>query len=383
MRSRRFWIRIPIAIFVALFLAIAAGEARAQQEGDFAPANAEKTLGRLRWVCMIGALCPLSSDSYKTLKQAIAGDRNAQYLWGLTLLTGNGAPSDRPAGMQWIVLAAEQGAPDAAIFLADKQKNGEAIEIDEDKVATALRKQVDAGDVESMRALGPMYIRGRGVARDVNAGIALLRRAAERGSVKAEQDLSDVYLYGAPGVPKNRAEALKWLALSAGHGNIDAMVDVGYMSLTTPIDDDVMKAATGNPRDLIDAVKRRDNTPFKSDLAQGYCWLARAALMDSAQAQEKLSLMFAYGEHDDRGEVLATDLIEADFWFRLAARNPYHDNSQIRGGIEPKMTSAQLNEAKRRGGEWHARTLPEMKATTITLPAAISGPAPRTCPAMA
>ena len=100
MRSRRFWIRIPIAIFVALFLAIAAGEARAQQEGDFAPANAEKTLGRLRWVCMIGALCPLSSDSYKTLKQAIAGDRNAQYLWGLTLLTGNGAPSDRPAGMQ-------------------------------------------------------------------------------------------------------------------------------------------------------------------------------------------------------------------------------------------------------------------------------------------
>src|ERR1700689_1421696 len=122
------------------------------------------------------------------------------------------------------------------------------------------------------------------------------------------------------------------------------------MSVTGPMGGlyDVMKAATGNPRDLIDVVKRRENAAFKSDLAQGYCWLARAALMDSAQAQEKLSLMFSSGEHDDRGEVLAADLIEADFWFRLAARSPYHDNSQIRGGIEPKMTSAQLDEAKHR-----------------------------------
>ena len=35
---------------------------------------------------------------------------------------------------------------------------------------------------------------------------------------------------------------------------------------------------------------------------------------------------------------------EADKWFRLAARSPWHDNPQIRASIEPHMTTAQLDE---------------------------------------
>ena len=45
--------------------------------------------------------------------------------------------------------------------------------------------------------------------------------------------------------------------------------------------------------------------------------------------------------------MIAADLVQAGFFFRLAARNPDHDNSQIRGMIEPKMTTAQLQDAKR------------------------------------
>jgi TPR repeat protein len=209
-----------------------------------------------------------------------------------------------------------------------------------------LKPDADAGEVEAMRALGPMIIGGRGVKKDPATGLAMIKRAAEKGSSDAEKDLSQLYLNGAPGVPVNRPEAMKWLAVSARHGNVDAMLSLGYMSMNVPI---------GTPSS-------------QADLAEGYCWLMRAALLDQPQAHEKLSMMFAGGEKDTRGTVIPIDLVQADFWFRLAARSPYHDNSQIRVSIEPKMTTAQMEEAKKLVDAWRPRTAQELKSTTITLP---------------
>ena len=62
----------------------------------------------------------------------------------------------------------------------------------------------------------------------------MLKRAVEKGSTGAANDLSRLYLLGAPGVPASRAESLKWLAVSAGRGNSEAMVTLGYMSMTAP-----------------------------------------------------------------------------------------------------------------------------------------------------
>ena len=117
---------------------------------------------------------------------------------------------------------------------------------------------------------------------------------------------------------------------------------------------------------------------------QGYCWLVRAALLDapqSPQAQEKLSLMFANGETDGNGGTIAADLVQADYWFRLAARSPFHDNSQIRGAIEPKMTSDEMDAAKRLVDAWRPREFAELKTLPIALPAP-AGASPRHCPAM-
>jgi hypothetical protein len=211
--------------------------------------------------------------------------------------------------------------------------------------------------VEAMRALGPMYIGGRGVKQDPAIGLGMLQRAAEMGSSDAETDLSQLYLNGAPGVPVNRPEAMKWLGASARHGNADAMLNLGYMSVTASI--------------------------AERNLADGFCWLMRSALLDQVQAQEKLSMVFAQGEKDDHGTVIAIDLIQADLWFRLAARNPYHDNSQIRAMIEPHMTTDQINQAKRLVEAWHPRTVLELKTFAIPFPAATPNAAsPRDCPAM-
>ena len=46
------------------------------------------------------------------------------------------------------------------------------------------------------------------------------------------------------------------------------------------------------------------------NVAQAFCWLMRAALLN--QAQEKLSMMFARGERDDQGNAVPVDLVQAD-----------------------------------------------------------------------
>ncbi len=346
---------VAVAAVAASLLAPHA--AMAADDGDYAPANILKANNRLGWFCMISTTCPVSPHVRGVISRAIATDRSAQYLLGLTLLTGDGLPRDRDAGILWVVKAAEQGEPSAARDIAGRLRNGERIAVDETKAAAALKPDADAGEVEAMRALGPMIIGGRGVKQDPAAGLAMIKRAAEKGSSDAEKDLSQLYLNGAPGVPANRPEALKWLGGSARHGNVDAMLSLGYMSMNTPI---------GVPSS-------------EANLAEGFCWLMRAGLLDQPQAHEKLSMTFARGEKDARGTVIPIDLVQADFWFRLAARSPYHDNSQIRAMIEPKMTTAQMDEAKRLVEAWHPRTVQELKSMTITLPGTAP---PRNCSPM-
>jgi TPR repeat protein len=273
MRIVKLWTRAAAA---ALLLALLpwAGGALAAEAGDYAPENILTTNGRLGWLCMVRVTCPVSDPVRGVISRAIATDRSAQYLLGLTLLTGDGLPHDRVAGIVWVVRAAEQGEPSAARDIAGRLRNGESIQVDETKIAAALKPQADAGDVESMRALGPMVIGGRGIKQDPALGLGLLKRAAEKGSSDAERDLSQLYLNGAPGVTANRPEALKWLGVSARHGNVDAMLSLGYMSMSTPM---------GVPSS-------------ERNLAEGFCWLMRAALLDQPQAQEKLSMIFARGE---------------------------------------------------------------------------------------
>jgi TPR repeat protein len=338
------------AIALALTLA-STNLALAANAGDYAPENIEKTNRRLGWICVIPATCPIKPEVRQTIAKAIFNDRGAEYLLALTLLTGDGLPQDRDAGILWMVRAAEAGDASAARDIAGRLRNGANIQVDETKIAEALKPQVDAGDVEAMRAMGPMYIGGRGVKQDLAMGLGLLKRAAEKGSSDAETDLAQLYLNGAPGIQPSRPEAMKWLGVSAQHGNVGAMVSLGFMAISASI----------NSRSIPD----------------GYCWLMRAALLDDVRAHEKLSTVFAQGERDDRGNTIPVDLVQADLWFRLAARSPYHDNSQIRAMIEPKMTTDQQNEAKKLFDAWRPSTLAEVKTMTLKLPGGSAA-----CPAM-
>jgi uncharacterized protein len=340
------------ALFAAPILVLA-NSSLAAERGPYAPENIEATDKGFYWVCMVKPLCPVPDKVRDLVHRAVLQDRSAEYLLGLTLMVGDDLMRDREIGLIWIARAAERGEPGAARDIARRLRNGESVEVDETRIADALRPQADAGDIEAMRALAPMIMAGRGTKQQPPLGLAMLQRAADKGSSEAEKDLAQLYLNGTPGVAADRPQALKWLAVSARHGNVDAMVDLGHMSVNAPIDG--------------------------RNLAKGYCWLMRAALLDHVQAQEKLSMLFALGEKDDRGTVIAVDLPQADLWFRLAARSPYHNNSQIRAMIEPKMTTAQLDDVKRQLATWRPHTFQELAVMPIALPA--TSPA-RNCPAL-
>jgi hypothetical protein len=133
--------------------------------------------------------------------------------------------------------------------------------------------------------------------------------------------------------------------------------------------------------DLLDALKAGQfpsKQTFEPDIVQSYCWRVRAAMMDSTLAQYELALRLTDRQTDNRGNVLEPDLVQADVWFRLGARDPSYNNSQVRAAIEPKMTTAQLDEARKRVADFHALDFQKMKATEIPIP----GQSGRTCPPM-
>jgi len=254
----------------------------------------------------------------------------------------------------------EQGHVASALELNRLRHEGADISADETKVAAALRLEVDKGDRDAMRALADMQVYGRGLPRDAEQGLALLRRAAAAGSAAAAEDLSKLFLRDAPGIPRNSAEGFHWLAESARLGNAAAMLDLGSMYFNFP------------------------NVAMR-DPAEGYRWLMRAALVDNPAAQELLSGVLAQGAMVGARTVIPPDPIAADMWLRLAARSPFHDNASQRLQIESNMTAAQLAEAKDRAAAWRPSSLNEVPAMTIPLPslAGIKPPWPPDLPGRA
>jgi TPR repeat protein len=361
--SRRLASTLSTAIAALVF---SAGMVHA--DSGLAPATAESALGSLKYKCALQALCPLGEGKYDMLKGAIAGDRVDQLLFGLDLVDGRGVPRDVAAGKAWIAKAAEAGHPAAAEWIQQRVRNGEEVEVDEAKVAAALKRQADAGDIESMRVLAPMIMGGRGLAKDPQAGIALLRKAGEQSKDGyVAYQIAELFLRGTSGMPHDHDEAMRWYTIAASRGHIFSMETLGGLWENVPMNDFLAAMRAGQP----------DNV-FKPDIVQSYCWRMRASLMGGRLAQYELAQSLSRRSSDSRGNVIEPDLVEADVWFRLAARTASYNNAQVRARIEPELTTAQLDEVKKRVAAWRDLSFAEMKATSIAIP----GKEGQTCPPM-
>ncbi|HEY5290352.1 MAG TPA: tetratricopeptide repeat protein [Caulobacteraceae bacterium] len=152
-------------------------------------------------------------------RSADQGNANAELLLALFYARGQGVPQDDKEGIAWLDKAAAQGGPDArtqlrSVYYYNRGAYDHGVALTPDQIAAralpGLRKLADGGDALAQVALGAMYARGRGTAKDEAQAAVWYRRAADQGVRDAQVVLAEMYRDGR-GVAKDPAAATYWL----------------------------------------------------------------------------------------------------------------------------------------------------------------------------
>ncbi len=142
---------------------------------------------------------------------------------------------------------------------------------------------------------------------------------AEDGDVRAQFQLGVMFANG-KGVEPDAAEAARWYRMAAEQGHAPAQTSLGALYYT--------------------------GKGVKHDHAEAVQWLQRAADQANIGAQLKFGALY------QRGHGVAKDVVVAHMWFSLAAMRGSKTARERRNHIEPSMTTAQIEKAKRLAQAW-------------------------------
>jgi TPR repeat protein len=154
-------------------------------------------------------------------RAAVLGYFPAMHNLGNALMNGRGVARDPVEAARWFRESAAAGVTESraglALLILDKAVPGEVSEAIE-----GLRESAAQGNLLSAGLLGGIYAGlqpglSHEVPVDYAAALRFLEPAARAGHVVAEQGLGHLYHFG-QGVPRDGAEAYKWLTLSARSG---------------------------------------------------------------------------------------------------------------------------------------------------------------------
>lgn len=105
---------------------------------------------------------------------------------------------------------AEQGDPEAQLFLAKMYLKGQGVPKDPDQANQWFRRAAMKGNAESQFFLGAWYLLPH---RDISEGLKWMRLSAEQGNRDAQLLLGKAYLQGE--LPRDPVQADMWLRLAA------------------------------------------------------------------------------------------------------------------------------------------------------------------------
>jgi len=318
------------------------------------------------------------------------GDVQAQYQLGLCYLVGVGVPRNKEEGIRWYGQAGRGGHAGVSFLL---ERLAEVMQTDADltdpdptcyydprrdtiyvgpgstavsmghafgqwqhyktdfvEMINNLRKAAERGDVKAQFELGIDYCEGRSIPPDEAEGmkwlhkaaeqgyepaiellqgiaeINNLRKAAERGDADAQRELGMLYLDGL-GVPQDYAEAVKWFRMAAEQGHAEGQYHLGVCC----------RWGQGVPQDHAEAVKwmtkaAEQGYPVAQTNLYIYYNNGIGVPQDREQAMEWLSQAVAQGEMRAqcmlgelhlRGDGVPQDTEEAVYWLRKSAEQGY------------------------------------------------------------
>ncbi len=244
------------------------------------------------------------------------GDAEGRYLMGELFEEGKAVARNIEEAMALYRLSAEQGFVKAQYRLGFKLFMGHDCEAEPGEGVRLVSLAAAQGHAMAHFLLGLAYLAGRGVARDVESGLAHFRKSAEGGYSPAAAMLKGIEQDGV-GSPEFYAEMCKVKPITP-----DERLAQAYRRAAS---DDVaeQRAAFAQVRELAGqghvkscfllACMYRDGRGTSVNQAEYVAWLYRAAEGGMAEAQHYMGYLYA------NGEGVAQDYAAAAYWRTLAA----------------------------------------------------------------
>ena len=205
-----------------------------------------------------------SIDNYT--KAAEDGNAGAMAALGSRLLSGDEKIRDEKKGREWIKKAIAAKEYSAYLALGDYEEN---VKKDLKAALTEYERGKDAGQVDCMLRNADFYLEGKGVEKDTDRGLSLLRKAAEAGNPSANYRVAQQYLGGEKPDKANLLPGYAYL-LAASNGNLgEAQNELGLLYLSGKLG--------------------------VADVPAGLAWLTNAAKGGNAQAQNNLGTLYERG----------------------------------------------------------------------------------------
>ncbi len=219
---------------------------------------------------------------------AESGDARAQTRLARCLAEGEGIAANPKAAAAWYGRAAAQGDAAAQLALGRVLRAGHGVRRDAAQAAHWFEQAAGQGNREAQTWLGLMLLDGEGVARDPAAGVGWIRQAAEQGHAQAQYLLGLTLYAGLGGMEAAPAEALKWFQAAADQQILPARIFHGFS----------LYSGRGAAQDRV-AAFRQFQMAAEQGSAIGQIWLAHC---------------YAFGEG------VEVDLTQAREWAQKAWR---------------------------------------------------------------
>jgi uncharacterized protein len=297
------------------------------------------------------------------LKAAESGDVSGAYKVAQFLDKGQVGTPDPEAAEHYYLIAAAAGYDGAQLALADRYSEGdpEAAERLYTEAAKTVMAKANSGNVYAQERLGRLYLEGKGVPKDAQAGIAWLNTAALNGHVGAQKRLGHLFGRGADDVEANEAMAAHYYEMAATQGEPGVSYELAKIyAFSKDVARDGQRAAElfqqsaaeGNvyAYGMLGDLYRGGNGLPRDDI-EAARWYMEGARHGDAKA------MFRLGQAYEAGRGVPQDPAQALMWYMLAEQQDPN-----RGADEVRQLSAELDPAtvaqtERLAQEWRRGNL--------------------------
>jgi uncharacterized protein len=153
----------------------------------------------------------------------------AQYQLGLMYQYGQGTPKDDTQAAHWLLKAAENGVAEAQSNIALRYELGQGVPISADKALHWAQKAAEQGNRYAQYDLGRYYYSGYATARNEEQALYWNTLAAQAGLPEAQYAQARFYQGISPAQPRDDAQVMHWMLLSAEQNYQKALEDLGLI----------------------------------------------------------------------------------------------------------------------------------------------------------